>query len=160
MTIPWTDNLENDWSLLCGLWKQSPHVLQSEVGPRWKMPPHHKVCVEFADHYPDSKEFLIAQLADRDPRIAAYAFKCLVRVARIQKSEISNDVIARAEKITTVMHSFIDETTLGQFIGHYFDTYSSQDDLLVEQEQSISWQENELAEYERRSGNDASAKVG
>ena len=59
------------------------------------------------------------------------------------------------EKITTVMHSFIDETTLGQFIGHYFDAYSSQDDLLEEEERSISWQQNDLAEYKRQSGNES-----
>jgi hypothetical protein len=83
MTIAWTGNLTHDWRLLCGLWKQSPHVLQSEVGPRWEMPPQHEACIEFADHDPNSKAFLIAQLADHDPRIAAYAFKCLARVSDI-----------------------------------------------------------------------------
>lgn len=160
MTIRWTDNLKHDWRLLRGLWEQSPHVLQSEVGPLWEMPPQHKACIEFADRYPGSKEFLIAQLADHDPRIAAYAFKCLARVAEIQRSEIPDDIIARGEKITTVMHSFTDETTIGRFIAHYFDAYSSQDELLEEQERSISWQENELAEYTRPSGNESSDNAG
>jgi hypothetical protein len=154
MTIAWTDNLKHDWKLLRSLWEQSPHVLQSEVGPLWEMPPQHKACVEFADHYPDSKEFLIAQLADHDPRIAAYAFKCLARVTGIHRSEIRERVIGRGDKITIVMHSFTEETTLGQFIDRYFDVYRSQDDLLKEQERSLSWQQDEIAEYKTQSGNE------
>lgn len=141
MTIEWTGNLKRDWQLLRRLWEQSPHILQSEIGPRWEMPPQHEACIEFANHYPDSKDFLITQLQDRDPRIAAYAFKCLARVADIQRSDIPDDVFARHEKITTFLHSFVEETTTGDFIGHYFDAYSSQDDLLEEQERSINWQE-------------------
>ena len=160
MTIAWTNNLSRDWELLRSLWEQSPHVLQSEVGPRWEMPPQHKACIELADRYPDSKGFLIAQLADRDPRIAAYAFKCLARVADIQRSDTPDNVIARGEKISTLMHSFIDETTLGQFISRYFDAYGSQNELLEEQERSISWQENELKEYKRLSENEAHDESG
>jgi len=160
MTISWTGNLKHDWLLLRRLWEQSPHVLQSEVGPRWEMPPQHKACVDFADHYPDCKEFLIAQLSDQDPRIAAYAFKCLARVTDIQRMEIPNDVIVRGEKITTVMHSSVDETTIGQFMSRYFDAYASQDDLLVEQEHSISWQKNELAEYKEQLENESGGNTG
>jgi hypothetical protein len=160
MTIAWTGNLKHDWQLLCSLWHQTPYVLQSEVGSLWEMPLQHKVCIEFADRYPDSKLFLIDQLQDPDPRIAAYAFKCLARVTDIQRPEIPNDVFVRGEKIATVLHSFTDETTIGDFIRGYFDAYSSQDDLLKEQERSISWQENELDAYKRQSESESGENAG
>jgi hypothetical protein len=152
MTIAWTGSLEHDWRLLRRLWEQSPHVLQSEVGPLWEMPPQHQACIEFARHYPEGRDFLIAQLTDPDPRIAAYAFKCLARVTEICRSDIPGSVFARSEKITTLMHSFIDETTVGQFVDHYFEAYGSQEDLLEEQERSIDWQENDLKEFKRQAG--------
>lgn len=155
MTIAWTENLNFDWKALCDLWVQSPHVLQAEVGPRWEMPPQHKACIEFADYYPDSKKFLIAQLQDPDPRIAAYAFKCLARVTDIKRSDIPSNVFNCDKKVTTLNHSFIDETTIGEFIGRYFDLYGSQDDLIEEQKRTVSWQENELAEYKKNLENES-----
>lgn len=125
MTIEWTGDLNQDWKLLCDLWRQDDKVLQAEVGPLWRMPPQHEACLQFEDRYPDSKTFLIKQLSDLDPRIAAYAFKCLVRVTKIEKAELSSEVLSRADKITTLMHSFADEISVGQFINRYFETYQS-----------------------------------
>jgi hypothetical protein len=148
MTIEWTGDLKQDWKSLCDLWRQSDRVLQSEVGPLWEMPPQHEACLQFEYRYPDSKTFLIKQLSDLDPRIAAYAFKCLVRVAKIEKEEIPSEVLSRADEITTHMHSFLATTSVGQFINRYFEVYQSQDDLIEEQNRTIGWQLNELAEYE------------
>jgi hypothetical protein len=45
-------------------------------------------------------------------------------------------------------------------MSRYFDAYASQDDLLVEQEHSISWQKNELAEYKEQLENESGGNTG
>lgn len=149
MSISWTGNLDVDWASLRELWTKCDSVLQSEVGTLWAMPLQHRACVEFPKHYPESKAFLIRQLHDADQRVAAYAFKCLVRVADIKKSDVPAGILARADTVTTFFHHAHTTTTLGEFIAHYFNSYSSRNALLEEQGRSLSWQENELAEWKR-----------
>ncbi|WP_395738184.1 hypothetical protein [Prosthecobacter sp.] len=143
-----TGDLEVDWKALVPLWQQSECVMSGEVGPTWRMPPQHKVCLEFAEQYPDSKAFLIAQLSDSDPRLTAYAFKILIRICELRPADISPAVAARSDEITVIMHSRGDTQTLQDFFAGYFDS-CDHDSLMEDDERSMSWQDNELAEYDR-----------
>ena len=148
-TYIFTGNLQKDWAALVDIWKKFNHVLQSEVGPTWETPEQHLVCINFAKSYPESKQFLIEKLSAPDPNIAAYAFKCLIRVADITKEEIPGGILNRQEPISLQYHSFVKIKELGQFMTDYFSAYSSQEELLHEQQQTQNWQDNELADYKK-----------
>ena len=142
-----TGNLEQDWLRLCELWTKPEIVLGSEVGPTWEMPPQHEACILFAERYPDSKEFLLKRLSEPDAVLAAYAFKCLIRVADIQPADIPEIVISRQDSLTTLFHSRQETKTLAGFMSEYFESFSCRNELLENQERSLSWQRNELAKY-------------
>jgi hypothetical protein len=147
---PFTGDLNDDWKNLSAFWRQSERVLGSEVGPKWEMPKEHLACVLFAQAYPDSKKFLLERLFDPHPIVAAYAFKCLMRVTDLRPSDIPLSVRSRSDRIENVFHSHIQRMTLGEFISGYFEEYSSREELLDDQRRSLDWQQNELAEYERK----------
>lgn len=139
-----SNDMHEDWNALCKIWKQSDKVMSGEVGPTWIMPPQHKVCLEFADHYTDSKDFIASKLADNDPLIAAYAFKILIRLDSFFRNDIPNEVFNRKEKITIHIHSFTETKTLNE----YFDEYFKIDEPIQQNDKrSLSWQDNELADY-------------
>lgn len=145
-----TGDKEADWTALVPLWQQSDCVMSAEVGPAWRMPPEHKVCMEFADQYPDSKIFLIARLLDPDPRLVAYAFKILIRICELQLADMPPQVMARTEEITVLHHSREETQTLQEFFAGYFES-CDHEEVMEEDERSINWQDNELAEYDRAS---------
>lgn len=137
-----------DWEVIyCG-WKECEQVMSGAVGPKWEMPPQHKVCLEFAERYPDSKEFVISHLSDPDPRIAAYAFKILIRIGDLQEADLPPHVIQREEEIEVLVHSHANRKTLREFFLGYFGSEDSES-VAEADERSISWQDNELAEYLR-----------
>src|SRR5215813_6936820 len=111
-----TGDLEQDGLRLCELWTKPGIVLGSEVGPTWEMPPQHEACIVFAERYPDSKDFLIKRLSEADPVIAAYAFKCLIRIADVRPADIPEIVTSRQDAITTLFHSRQETKTLADFI--------------------------------------------
>ena len=149
-----TGDLDQDWASLCALWTREDRVLGSEVGPRWETPSEHAACVEFAKRYPGSRDFLLARLDDPDPRLAAYAFKCLVRVTDLKPSDLPRATRERRDRITFLQHSTSSAQTLSEFFGGYFAQYSGRDELLDEQRRTQDWQDNELAKYKRASGAD------
>jgi hypothetical protein len=142
-----TGDLEQDWLRLGELWTKPGIVLGSEVGPTWEMPPQHEACIVFAERYPDSKRFLIKKLSEPDAVVAAYAFKCLIRIADIRPADIPEIAISRQDAITTLFHSRQETKTLADFMTEYFESFSSRTELLEDQEKSLSWQRNELAKY-------------
>jgi hypothetical protein len=139
--------LEGDWKSLCELWLREPYLMQSEVGPLWETPPQHEACIEFSKRYPDSKGFLIGKLAHQNALIAAYAFKCLVRVTDLKPEEIPEAVRLRKDRITTRHHSSREDKA-----------YANQRGLLAEQERTLGWQNNELAQYKRSMGSEDQKK--
>jgi hypothetical protein len=144
-----TGDLQKDWKRLCELWRESRTVFGSEVGPMWEMSPQHKACIEFAECYPDSKDFLIQKLSEPDAVIAAYAFKCLIRVADIRVTEIPESVLSRQDPITTHFRSWKENKSLADFMAEYFKRCPSREELLKAQEHSLRWQRNELADYKK-----------
>ena len=144
-----TGDLNVDWRNLCAFWTQSKQVLGAEVGPLWETPGQHIACILFAHKYPDSKQFLVERLSDEDPIVAAYAFKCLIRVTDLKHDDIPPSVRSRADSIDTVFHSFVERKTLAEFMSEYFESFASREELLEVQRRTLDWQRNELAAYKR-----------
>lgn len=150
---PFSGDIEKDWAALRTLWSRNPRVMMAEVGPKWEMPPEHRMCLDFAAHYPDSKPFLIGRLADPSPVIAAYAFKCLIRVADVHPDEVPKEVLSREEKIDILVHSRTETQTLAEFFREYFEIYTGRDEVLEEQKRTLDWQQNDLERYKRSTEN-------
>src|SRR5215469_8421638 len=129
---PFTQNLAEDWKNLSDFWARSGRVLGAEVGPTWKMPKEHLACILFAETYPDSKQFLLEKLLDPHPIAAAYAFKCLIRIADLKRCDVSPSALLRPETIEIVFHSFVKRKALGEFMGEYFERYANREELLEE----------------------------
>jgi len=150
---PFSGDLEKDWACLSALWSRTPPLMMAEVGPTWETPAEHRMCLDFVGHYPNSRDFLIGKLSDPSPLIAAYAFKCLIRTADVQSRDIPKAVLLRGETIEIAHHSTVQTQTLAEFFGEYFERYSSQEDLREEEQRTLDWQKNELAQYKRSTQN-------
>jgi hypothetical protein len=137
---------EADWATLCQIWRQSNTVMSGAVGATWVMPPEHKVCLEFAEAYPESKQFLLGHLADLNPVIAAYAFKTLIRIGELERSEVPPELLARQEEVTVHVHSRLHSKILGDFFSEYFGS-ADHESITEADERAVSWQDNELAQY-------------
>lgn len=113
---------EDAWTNYEPQWLSSGWVLGGAVGPYFAVSKEHKLCERFAKSHPDSAEFLLKKLRDPNPILAAYAFKCLIRVIDVTASDIPADVADRADEITVQQTGCIAETKqLGQFISEYFE---------------------------------------
>jgi hypothetical protein len=143
-----TGDRDADWEGLCRLWRERDEIMSGAVGLLWRMPPQHKVCIEFAEAYPDSKEFLISKLSDTDPRIAAYAFKTLIRIPNcdLKSSDLPPDVFNRKERIRVSAHCLTHGQRLREFFSEYFQR-KNRESISATDERAISWQDNELARY-------------
>src|SRR3954468_10672711 len=127
MQDPFSGDLEKDWAWLRELWLSKPTLMQAEVGPKWEMPGQHRACIDFARRYPEAKEFLLGKLSDPLPLIAAYAFKCLVRITDLKSSDLPETVRTRKESITVRWHSHQHPQALAEYFSGYFESYEDRD---------------------------------
>ncbi|HEY1084162.1 MAG TPA: hypothetical protein VGE29_17995 [Prosthecobacter sp.] len=159
LAFTFTQTLETDWANACAVWQQREGVGSGEEGPKWQMSPEHALCLDFARLYPDatSRPFFIRQLTHPDARIAAYAFKVLIRLD-VEPPEMPMAVFARRETIRVQVHSDIREHHLGDWFLDYFgleaeeaehpDTAGDGERLIHRQDrQTLEWQEGPLATY-------------
>ena len=113
---------EEKWNANVAQWLSSGHVLGGNVGPNFSTTKEHKLCVRFAASYPDAAEFLRNKLRDPNPILAAYAFKCLIRVVDLNYEDIPADVSERSDVIEVQQNGCIGETkSFRQFVRDYFD---------------------------------------
>lgn len=123
------DTPELTWNGLEPEWLAAPCVFGGAVGPR-RIPAYpHLLCDYFAASHPDAKSFLLRKLTDPNPYLAAYAFKCLIRLRGWKRAEIPATVTARPEKISVQQEgSEPMEMTLGEFILGYFGEIEEEED--------------------------------
>lgn len=159
LAFTFTQTLETDWANACAAWQQRESVGSGEEGPTWQMSPEHALCLDFARLYPDagSRRFFISQLLHPDPRIAAYAFKILIRLD-VEPAEMPMAVFGRRESIRVHVHSEVREHLLGGWFLDYFgleaedaahpDSAGDAGRLIHRQDQqTLEWQQGPLATY-------------
>jgi hypothetical protein len=114
---------ETAWRRCTAVWGASGIVFGSAVGANLDTPFAHSLAELFARRHPDSREFLVRQLSNSDPYLAAYAFKCLIRFPGLTLADIPADVLNRAEPIRKMDGGcFVDTVPLGQYVRTYFHT--------------------------------------
>ena len=120
---------DETWDNNVPQWLASGCVLGGMVGPNFGVSKEHKLCERFARQHPGAAEFLIGKLSDPNPILAAYAFKCLIRVADLDYSDLPTDAANRTETVDVQQSGCIRETkTLRQFIRNFFDVHDPDDD--------------------------------
>jgi hypothetical protein len=81
-----------------------PHALARALGSR---------------HRAQSK-FFRKKLNDRDPLLAAYAFKCLVHACDLHRKDIPRKAMERQDRVTILWADLGEEMTLSRFFENYF----------------------------------------
>ena len=109
---------------------RSDAVYGEAVGPKMLPAYEHILCEVFAQEFPDSRDFLMQKLQDQNAQVAAYAFKCLIRVAELGLEDIPESVRARQDVIHECgVGCRVRETKLGAFIAEYFGGSEDDDEL-------------------------------
>jgi len=112
--------LEYDWERFAETWATSGCVRSGQVDPTMRPSQEHLLCDEFVELHPDAADFLLTKLCDPDPYLAAYAFKCLIRLRDLEMKDIPQTILYRADPIRTQWGCVIRSNTLGSFIRGYW----------------------------------------
>jgi len=91
---------ELTWYGLEPEWASAGCVLGGAVGPRMIPAYEHLLCDHFAVSHPESKAFLLGKLSDANPYLAAYAFKCLIRLPNFERNDLPESVLSRQERVS------------------------------------------------------------
>ena len=122
---------DETWDSYVPRWLSSGRVRGGMVGPYFQVSKEHRLCEHFARKHPNSETFLIAKLADPNALLAAYAFKCMTRVAEPKYDELPQEAINRTDRIEVQQSGCMQETqTLRQFIRNYFEIEDPDDGFL------------------------------
>jgi hypothetical protein len=135
-----TGTLEKDWERVAALWRAADVVYQAITGPLMKTHPEHEACILFAKYHPGSRDFLVRQVETAEPMVAAYAFKCLVRVADITAGDLTK-ALKRTEVIRVTELCASEDLALGEFVKRFFDSKVSRKSLLKFQDDLRPYQE-------------------
>jgi hypothetical protein len=110
--------IEQAWERCAAEWSDTGQVCMASAyaGAAFA----HELAVALARRHRRQKEFFRAKLYDPDPLLAAYAFKCLVRVCDLQRCDLTPELFGRRERITTLCANFAVEAVLGEFFDVYF----------------------------------------
>src|SRR5262249_46507904 len=96
-------------------------VRGSAVGPMMIPAYEHLLCDHFAVSHPDAKTFLLKKLFNPNPYLAAYAFKCLIRLPDFERTDLPEAVLSRKECISVHQMGWgAREMPLGEFFLGYF----------------------------------------
>lgn len=113
-------NVEYDWERFAEIWCAANCVRSGQTGPTLTPSEEHLLCVEFAELHPDAADFLFEKLRDPNPYLAAYAFKCLLRVRDLEMEDIPADILYRTDPIHTLWGCVVRKNTLGNFIRAFW----------------------------------------
>lgn len=113
---------DSAWQRCAVVWARAERAFGAKIGPNFDTPFEHSLTEYFVRYHRRSRGYLIEQLQNPNPYLAAYAFKCLIRYGPISMDEISADVLARKDDIDVTFFGCISETmTLSNYIRNYFE---------------------------------------
>src|SRR4051812_40417871 len=93
--------VEIRWHAYSYVWEAAQVITGSATGPLMIPSYEHLLCEDFARCHPDSADFLLEKLSDPHPYLAAYAFKCLLRVKQsLQVEDLPSAVLERQEEVS------------------------------------------------------------
>jgi hypothetical protein len=112
---------QNAWNRCARLWAASNIAYGGMVGPELVTPFEHSLAENFVGYHRHSRDFLIEQLHDPNPILAAFAFKCLIRCGPLRPDDIPAAVLARNDQINAQrIGCCVVSMTLAKYISDYF----------------------------------------
>lgn len=116
---------EQAWARAREVWSSAGAVYGGMVAFDTDAPFEHELASEFAWRHPGSKLLVESEMLDKDPLVAAYAFKVLIRLEKLTLASLPLELLQRNEKIRIFAGACIgDRITLSEFLRGYFDSLS------------------------------------
>lgn len=111
------------WERCSEHWSKSQTLYGAAVGALMTTPFEHSISEYFRWYHSNARDFLFVQLENKNPYLAGYAFKCLIRYGPIELSDIPTEVLQRKEEINALRFGCCVETMpIGQYIAEYFES--------------------------------------
>lgn len=107
------------WERCSTVWRDVGLVCQ-DTPSHYSVPFAHLLAVALAQQHRSQREFFLGKLLDPDPLLAAYAFKCLVRVCDLGPQDVPAEALSRSDLIRVLDGQYVDEQRLGDFFKVYF----------------------------------------
>src|SRR5262249_46620482 len=114
-----TGKIEEAWERCSKVWTEVGLVCQEAPYHR-SVPFAHLLAVALARQHRTQKSFFFRKLLDPDPLLAAYAFKCLIRVCKLRRETFPEEALSRSEPIKVLGGRFVNTELLGDFFKVYF----------------------------------------
>lgn len=111
-------NVEDAWKRCCEVWKRIGLVCQwsDHDGAGFG----HLLAVALAERQREQQTFFLSKVADPDPLLAAYAFKCLIRTIKPERKQLPAGSLQRTEVIPVLWADLVDEKPLGEYLEGWF----------------------------------------
>lgn len=106
-------------------WKQCSHVWIG-IGRVHQPSVHddagfgHDLAVALVERHKTQRSFFLRAVADDNPLLAAYAFKCLIRTGKLNRDEMPAGAMTREELVTVCWADLGEDYTLGRFFDEWF----------------------------------------
>jgi hypothetical protein len=110
--------VEDAWKRCSVVWREGGLVCQRAAHHRAAF--GHELAVALARQHRSQQAFFLSKLSDPDPLLAAYAFKCLIRVGKPRREELPRGVLDRAEPIKVLWADLVDQQSLGSYFEGWF----------------------------------------
>lgn len=113
-------SVEESWSRCAQVWTSVDCVFSGVWSPSRGTPFAHTLCEEFGKAQPGSRAFLRKKLRDPDPRLAAYSFRCLIRLEKLDRRRIPKDLLSSRRTFEHLVGCFMHRTTISRYFRKYF----------------------------------------
>ncbi len=110
--------IDEAWDRCATIWRQRGFVCQwtAHAGASFE----HDLAAALALRHPGEAAFFANKLTDPDPLLAAYAFKCLIRLAKPRREDLPVGLLQRSEKIQVQRADLIAAEPLGSYLDAWF----------------------------------------
>lgn len=110
--------IEDAWERCAAVWRECGLVCQwtAHDGAAFG----HELATALAHRHRGQKGFFLARLRDPDPLLAAYAFKCLIRVYTPTRADLPAGTLERSELVRVLWADLVDEEALGSYFEGWF----------------------------------------
>lgn len=110
--------VQDAWERCSAVWREQGLVCQwaAHDGAGFG----HELAVALARYHRTERAYFLGKIADPDPLMAAYAFKCLIRTGRLRREELPVGALQRSEPVKVLWADLVDEVPLGDYLEGWF----------------------------------------
>lgn len=110
--------VEEAWQRCRDVWREWGQVCQftAHDGAAFG----HELAVALARKHRGQRAFFLARVADPDPLLVAYAFKCLIRTGPLRREDLPAGALERVEPIPVLWADMVDDEPLGVYLEGWF----------------------------------------